>query len=148
METETRICQFCGKKFKTRKPNQIFCSKECCYNNQHNIITIKICPVCGTTFETRFNTQKYCSDSCRVTSYRKSTNLTEPSEEAKKAREEVVKKVKATKSTRNQAAKAISEKKKLTAEFAHRLRMKHQEEARKLGISYGQYIAQIKHKEI
>ena len=65
---EIRICQYCGKEFKTNVySDAIFCSMTCKnldYWSKKPKVK-KICPVCEKIFEPRYKHQIYCSKSCR-----------------------------------------------------------------------------------
>jgi predicted nucleic acid-binding Zn ribbon protein len=81
-----KACAHCGKKFKTRRPKQRFCSRLCqdAIYRAHNRETIraykkvwnasnrprkqpelKACARCGRNFESSIPWQKFCSEKCR-----------------------------------------------------------------------------------
>jgi endogenous inhibitor of DNA gyrase (YacG/DUF329 family) len=81
-----KACTHCGKKFKTRRPKQRFCSRLCqdAIYRAHNRETIraykkvwnarnhprkqpelKACARCGRNFESSISWQKFCSEKCR-----------------------------------------------------------------------------------
>lgn len=63
-----KVCQYCGKEFKTYKNCVKYCSKECSSLAQRKRLTAK-CEICGKEFETRQKLLdkglgKYCSRKC------------------------------------------------------------------------------------
>lgn len=64
------ICQNCGKEFKKKTKNQIYCSKKCgdkirherYYKHTEYILT---CKTCGKKFKSNRKNVKYCSSECR-----------------------------------------------------------------------------------
>ena len=95
----------------------------------------KTCVICGKEFVTNFDSKITCSATCA------------------KKRENILAKenadhYKALARKRYRKKKIATEKKRITAEGAHKLRMQRQREARELGLSYAQYIAQKGIKEI
>ena len=93
----------------------------------------KKCVICGKEFVTKFDSKITCSAECaRI----RNNNLSKENAEHYKAK-----------------ARAYYHKKKKTpqknlAEEAHKLRIQRQREAKKLGLTYAQYIAQKGIKEI
>lgn len=71
-------CEYCGKKFKTQKPNQRFCSVDCANKSHagelhHNYTepVEKICEHCGNNYyviPSRADLSHYCSVECKNSS--------------------------------------------------------------------------------
>ena len=141
-ETEgniTATCPVCGKSFTQRKYTQIYCSPECSHSNdlkrrrelynKDKQPQDKVCPVCGKKFSTTNSSKVYCSEECYHSNNNKRSKLHK----------------KITNST-TEKKKKVSEKQKIlnakkAAEEGHKLRMQRQAEAKKLGLTYGQYLA-------
>jgi len=142
MKPQIKICKFCGKPFTTTSNRKIYCSPECCYQIQRkNITYTKTCPICGNIFNTYFKSQKYCSEACRIYRNNNKHKIKQPHDADLLIATKLTKtskKKKSDESKKKQAAKAT----------AHKLRMQWQLEAKKAGISYGQFVAQNKLQEI
>lgn len=105
------------------------------------MISEKICPVCGKSFTSIQPTKKYCSPQCKKI-WRKQYNHTYCQNTQYKKNHNVVykshKTISKEKSTKEGVKLANARKK---AEQAHNERLQDQLEAKKLGLSYGQYAA-------
>ena len=55
-----RACEFCGEEYRSRRPEQRFCSLRCRSSLRHD----RDCTVCGKTFHPRIDAAKYCSAKC------------------------------------------------------------------------------------
>lgn len=135
-------CVICGKEFVTRKDWKLTCSPKCSkarYNQRQREkkqLSKKpnVCVVCGKSFIAHAR-RLTCSPKCakiRETDLKRQSNA--------KNQEEY-------KST-FKIEQPVNKQKKNLAEEAHKLRMQRQREARELGLSYAQYIAQKGIKEI
>lgn len=74
-----KVCQYCGKEFKTYKNCVKYCSKECSGFAQRKRVTVK-CAICGKEFETRqklldIGQGKYCSRKCYEISETKTNEI-------------------------------------------------------------------------
>ena len=85
----------------------------------------KICPICGNKFLAH-DRKKFCSDDCYQDSKRKNAKL-------------YYQKHKTQSKNATSGEKSI----KLSNALLHKLRIQRQEEAFKLGLNYGQYIARF-----
>lgn len=124
------VCPVCKKEFEASRCTQKYCSYPCAYSAQlerqnkrykekHPILEKK-CIICRRDFIPNTNGQEICSDACR-----------------KVFRKKYTRKYSKTKNKKIKAAAAAN------AAAAHKLRMQRQAEARKLGLSYGRYIAMM-----
>ena len=145
--TMIRNCLVCGKEFDTTNTGRRkYCSFECYYtrhlaDNLQNYSLKKAnitatCPVCGKSFTQRMYTQKFCSDKCRY-----ENQLASEAIKREKRGKDYYKSP-----TNSKKENALSDKQKIAkakkaAEIAHKQRMQRQIEAKKLGLTYGQYLA-------
>lgn len=114
-------CKLCGKDFKIRfRSNEVFCSEECC-KAFHGIRAKKdlYCVICGKKLSGK--NKKYCGETCRrrAATLRNMEEMKELSESKDVETPKVIKKKRKPKLTLVQIAV----------------------EARKEGLSYGQYVA-------
>lgn len=66
------VCGVCGKEFKKKSTNQIYCTDKCRYKKRYNYkpkISKLVCKKCGKEFESTNKSIKYCSDECRDKPY-------------------------------------------------------------------------------
>lgn len=143
-----RNCIVCGKEFETTTAGRRkYCSFECYYsrhqdlNKQNYMLKTKgnitaTCSICGKSFIQRKSIQKFCSDKCRY----KNQLASEAIMREKRGKDYY------KSPTNSEKEKALSEKEKIAnakkaAEQSHKLRMQRQQEAKKLGLTYGQYLA-------
>ena len=85
-----KICEYCGKEYKTSKKTQKFCSRECAYENIKEVSKIKVvCLWCGKEKEIykshwKQNPNKifYCGLECRDAA--RAANLLDKSEEQRR----------------------------------------------------------------
>ena len=146
-----RNCLVCGKEFDTTNTRRrIYCSFECSckakklqdqknYRLKHernDALQIVACPVCGKSFIQRMSIQKFCSDKCRY-----ENQLASEAIMREKRGKDYYKSP-----TNSKKEEALSNKQKIAnakkaAEQSHKLRMQRQVEAKKLGLTYGQYLA-------
>ena len=143
-----RNCIVCGKEFDTTtEGRRKYCSFECCYTrhlaNKRQNYRLKTkanitatCPVCGKNFTKTHYNKIFCSDKCRYENQLASETI----------RREKRGKDYYKSPTNSKKEKALSDKPKIAkakkaAEQSHKLRMQRQAEAKKLGLTYGQYLA-------
>ena len=129
-------CIICGKEFVTNMDWKITCSKECARvrlnqrerEKRQSNKKPKTCVVCGKEFIAH-KSKLTCSPKCtRI-------HKTEVSRKYNAKNQEEYK------STFSNKAEPVNKQKKNVAEEAHKLRMWQQKEAKKLGLTYAQYIA-------
>ncbi|MBR1730456.1 MAG: hypothetical protein IJ728_13145 [Selenomonadaceae bacterium] len=161
------VCPICGKSFQTFHGSK-YCSQDCkkeaskkaankCYQKKHNVTSYtKICPVCGKEFTTNFKTKIYCSISCKkqAVSERKIQERRQLSAEEKTERstsrkpycgsakcKNCGKNFRRAEYGTNPFCSGACERayyKKCSEELSRKSR-----EARKLGMTYGQYIVYL-----
>ncbi|MBR1729187.1 MAG: hypothetical protein IJ728_06640 [Selenomonadaceae bacterium] len=167
------VCPICGKSF-TPFHNQKYCSQECKFEAQKKNVAkyrtkkfnltsyTKICPFCGKEFTTKFKCKIYCSNPCQKQAV---------SERRKQERRQLSAEKKAERSTSRKPFYRGSAKckncgkafrrseygsnpfcsgacerayyKKCSAELSRKSR-----EARKLGMTYGQYVAYLESNSV
>lgn len=143
-------CIICGKEFVTNMDWKITCSKECARvrlnqrereKRQSNKKPVT-CYVCGKEFLPNGQFKKLCSRECQQQSGRQHSYESLQRQHVKdQLQDRLIK-------TKTQRENQKRENLKAAAEAAHKLRMQRQREARALGLSYAQYIAQKGIKEI
>ena len=68
-----KICPHCGVEFIPTSNRQIFCSKECCYqerqekakHSENYSFKKRTCVVCGKEYQPTHSQQRYCCEDCR-----------------------------------------------------------------------------------
>ena len=83
----------------------------------------KICPICGNEFSANNGRKKYCSSQCYVESKKRNSKSHYEKYKIKFKNDSTVQ--------------------KLSNNALHQLRMQRQQAAKKLGLTYGQYIARF-----
>ena len=81
-----KICPHCGKEFTPTSNRQIFCSKDCCYQERqdktkanreaekgNHYYRQRVCAVCGSTYWPTHSQQKFCSEECKKVNHNKKT---------------------------------------------------------------------------
>lgn len=125
---EPRKCEICGKEFVPKKSMDTMCCSKNCYTKRYRkmkpkekIRKIGVCIICGKEYEQRKITQKCCSEECRgVLTKQQRKILNQKHNEKRKVKKSV------------EIPKTNAEK---IAEL--------EEEARKHGMRYGQYVAKM-----
>lgn len=61
-----KVCEICGKEFKTYYAAQRFCCRKCggVFHSKPSTLTKKVCVNCGKEFKSRKSDAKYCSTQC------------------------------------------------------------------------------------
>ncbi|MBR1728081.1 MAG: hypothetical protein IJ728_00930 [Selenomonadaceae bacterium] len=167
------VCPICGKSFK-KFNSQKYCSQECKseaqkknaakhYRKKHNVTSYtRICPFCGKKFTTNFKTKIYCSIPCskQASKERKAQERSQLSEEGKMERSTSRKPFYLKQSKCKHCGKLFSQPeygknpfcsgacerayyKKCSEELSRKSR-----EARKLGMTYGQYIVYLESNSV
>lgn len=69
-ENIIKICEYCGKEFKTSNKFKMFCSVKCKASYYNHIqkfekkVYDRTCPICGKSFSTTDRRKIYCNDKC------------------------------------------------------------------------------------